>query len=139
MINLMFKVKNNTIPEALEHRFEIAQLHYPTMYGENNFIERKIYFKATKLSISSRGPCLWNNLTDRDTKTITSTLLFKRKLKNHLIKVQTTFRNFIRYRTIPSLNSLSDNFQRMVGHSLKILCNAARFLRCVSLFWSIMW
>ena len=88
VINLMFRVKNNTKPEAFENKFEIVHHHYPTKHSENNFTEPKIYFKATKFAISSRGPRLWNSLTDKDTKTITSTPLFKRKLKNHLIKVK---------------------------------------------------
>ena len=88
VINLMFRVKNNTIPEAFVNKFEIVHHHYPTRHSENNFIEPKIYFKATKFAISSRGPRLWNSLTDKDTKTITSTPLFKRRLKNHLIKIK---------------------------------------------------
>ena len=76
----MFRVKNNTKPEAFEIKFEIVHYHYPTKHSENNFTEPKIYFKATKFAISSRRPRLWNSLTDKDTKTITSTPLFKRKL-----------------------------------------------------------
>ena len=88
VINLMFRVKNNTIPEAFVNKFEIVHHHYQTRHSENNFIEPKIYFKATKFAISSRGPRLWNSLTDKDIKTITSTPLFKRSLKNHLIKIK---------------------------------------------------
>ena len=84
----MFRVKNNTKPEAFENKFEIVHYHYPTKHSENNFTEPKIYFKATKFAISSRRPRLWNSLTDKDTKTITSTPLFKRIFKNHLIKVK---------------------------------------------------
>ena len=88
VINLMFRVKNNTIPEAFVNKFEIVHHHYQTRHSENNFIEPKIYFTATKFAISSRGPRLWNSLTDKDIKTITSTPLFKRRLKNHLIKIK---------------------------------------------------
>ena len=52
-------------------------------------------------------------------------------------KFKDIFRNFFRYRTKTSLNSLSRNFPMVVGHFLKILYNAASFLRCVSLLWSI--
>ena len=62
-----FRVKNNTIPKAFENKFEIP-----------NFIEPKIYFKATKITILSRRPRLWS----------ASTPLFKRKLKNHLVKIK---------------------------------------------------
>ena len=84
----MLGVKNNTIPEAFENKFEIIHCHCPTKHSENNFIEPQIYFKATKFAISSRGPPLWNSLTDKDTKTITSAPAFKRRLKNHLIKIK---------------------------------------------------
>ena len=78
----MFRVKNNTIPEAFVNKFD------QTRHSENNFIEPKIYFNATKFAISSRRPRLWNSLTDKGIKTITSTPLFKRRLKNHLIKIK---------------------------------------------------
>ena len=84
----MFRVKNHTILEAFDNEFEIIHHHYPKRHSENNFTEPKIYFKATKFAISSRGPRLWNNLTDNETITITSIPLFKRKLKNHLIKIK---------------------------------------------------
>ena len=44
----MFRVKNNTLPEAFANRFEIVHHHYPTRHSENNFIEPEIYFKDTK-------------------------------------------------------------------------------------------
>ena len=95
VINLMFRVKNNTIPEAFVNKFEIVlHHHYQTRHSENNFIEPKIYFKATKFAISSRGPRLWNSLTDKDI--ITSTPLFKRRLKNHLIKIKNITKLFLR-------------------------------------------
>ena len=87
VINVIFRIKNNTIPEAFESKFEVVHNYYPTRHSENNFIEPKIYFKATKFAISSRGPRLWDSLTDKDTKAITSTPLFKRRLKKHLIKI----------------------------------------------------
>ena len=78
--------------------FEILNHHYPTTHSENSFTETKIYFKATNFEISLRGPHFLNSLTDKDAKTITSTPLFKRRLKNHLIKIiniTICFRNFI--------------------------------------------
>ena len=62
--------------------------HYPKKHSENNFIDPKIYFKATKFALSSREPRLWNTLADKYTKQITSTSLFKTKFKNHLIKIK---------------------------------------------------
>ena len=100
----MFRVKNNTFPEAFANRFEIVHHHYPTRHSENNFIEPKIYFKDTKSAISSREPRLWNSLTDKDAKTITSTSLFKRKLKNHLIKIKNITNYFEEFFSISYCN-----------------------------------
>ena len=62
-INLMFKVKNNTIPEAFRTKFQIVQHNCATRHSKNNFEEPKTIFKATKFAISSRGPRLWNKHT----------------------------------------------------------------------------
>ena len=76
----MFRVKNNTIPEAFRTKFQIVQHNYVTRHIKNNFEEPKITPKATKFAISSRGPCLWNKHTDRFVKIITLDLVFKAKL-----------------------------------------------------------
>ena len=72
MINLMFRV--NTIPEVFENKFKIGRHNYPKRHSKNNLAEHKIYFKATKFAISSCTPCLWNSLTNKDTKTIMYTM-----------------------------------------------------------------
>ena len=87
-VNLMFRLKSNTIPEAFRTKCQIAQHNYATRYNENNFEEPKITFKATKFAIPSRGHRLWNKHTDRFVKTITSALLFKAKLKEYLVKLR---------------------------------------------------
>ena len=87
-VNLMFRVKHNTIPEAFSTKFEIEQHNYATWHSENNFEEPKITLKTTKFAISSRGPHLWNKHTDRFVKTITSALVFKAKLKEYLIELR---------------------------------------------------
>ena len=87
-VNLMFRVKNNIIPEAFRTKFQIVQHNYATRHSENNFEERKITFKVTKFAISSRGPLLWNKHTDRFLRTITSALLFKAKIKEYLVKLR---------------------------------------------------
>ena len=91
-VNLMLRVKNNTIPEAFWTKFEIVQHNYATRHSENNFEEPKITLKTTKFAISSRGPRLWNKHTDKFVKTITSALDFKlRNVTNYfyLIKLLT--------------------------------------------------
>ena len=57
-VNLIFRVKSNTIPEAFWTKFQIAQHNYVTRHSKNNFEEPKITLKATKFAISSRGPRL---------------------------------------------------------------------------------
>ena len=37
--HVMFKVKNNTIPESFENKFEMLRHYYPTRHSENNFNE----------------------------------------------------------------------------------------------------
>ena len=51
--NLIFRVKNFTIPVAFWTKFQIVQHNYATRHSKNNFDETKITFKATKLVISS--------------------------------------------------------------------------------------
>ena len=87
-VNLMFRVKNNSIPETFWKKFQIVQHNYMTRHSKNNFEEPKITLKATKFAISSHGPRVWNNHTDRFLKTITSALAFKAKLKEYLIKLR---------------------------------------------------
>ena len=71
-VNLMFRVKNNTIPKAFRTKFQIVQHNYVTRHSENNFEKPKITLKSTKFAISSRGPRLWNKHTDRFVKTSSS-------------------------------------------------------------------
>ena len=89
-VNLIFRAKNNTIPESIRTKFQIqiVQHNYATRHSENNFGEPKITLKTTKFAISSRGPRLSNKHTDRFLKTITSALVFKAKLKEYLIKLR---------------------------------------------------
>ena len=75
-VNLVVRVKNNTIPEAFRTKFQIVQHSYATRHSENKFEEPKITFNATKFAISSRGPRLWDKHTDRFVKTITSAVRF---------------------------------------------------------------
>ena len=71
-VNLMFRVKNNTIPEAFRTKFQIVQHNYATRHSKNNFEKPKITLKATKFAIPSRGPRLWNKHTDGFVKTSSS-------------------------------------------------------------------
>ena len=52
IINLMFRVKNNTITEALENKFEIVHHHYPIQHSKTNFTGTEKYFKVSKWAIT---------------------------------------------------------------------------------------
>ena len=84
----MLRVKNNTIPEAFCTKFQIVQYNYPIRHSKTKFDKPKMTFKFTKFATSSRGSRLWNKYTDKFLKTITSFLLFKTKLREHLVKLR---------------------------------------------------
>ena len=88
VINLMLKIKNNTIPEAFRTKFQKVQYSYATRHSENYFEKPKIIFKATKFAISSRGLRLWIKHTDRFLKGMNSALLYKAELKKYLVKLR---------------------------------------------------
>ena len=89
ILNVMFQVKTNTIPETLQKKFKVIEHNYSTRYSEYNFKEPNIFFRVTlKFAISSRGPRLWNKHTDQLLKTTNSLPLFKDKIKDRLIKLK---------------------------------------------------
>ena len=88
ILNIMFRVKNNTIPKALQNKFQVIKHSYSTRHSENNFVEPKFSLNVTKFAISSRGPRLWNKHTDKQAKTTNSASLFKEKIKDHLLKLR---------------------------------------------------
>ena len=63
ILNIMFQVKTNTIPETLQNKFKVIEHNYSTRYSEQNFKEPNIFFRVTKFAISLRGPHLWNKHT----------------------------------------------------------------------------
>ena len=89
-INLMFGVKNNTITEEIWTKFQMVQHNYVTRQMKNNLKNLK-----SKFAIPSRGTCLWNKHTETFFKIITSTLLFKAKLK--VIRVFRKVTNYFQY------------------------------------------
>ena len=54
-----FRVKNNTIPSALDEKFQLIQHNYRTNFSKNNYKESKLNLMITKFAISPRGPRLW--------------------------------------------------------------------------------
>ena len=88
ILNIMFQVKTNTIPETLQNKFKVIEHNYSTRYSEYSFKEPNIFFRVTKFSILSCGPRLWNKHTDKFLKTTNSLPLFKAKIKDCLIKLK---------------------------------------------------
>ena len=87
-VNLMFRVKNNTIPDIFCTKFQIVQFNFAIRHSKNNFDKPKMTFKVTKFGTSSPGSRLLNKHTDKFWKTITSALIFKAKLKDYLAKLR---------------------------------------------------
>ena len=89
ILNIMFRVKTNSIPETHLNKLKIKEHHnYSARYSKCNFKEPNTLFRITKFAISSRGPRIWNKHTDKLLKTKNSLPLFKAKIKNRLIKLK---------------------------------------------------
>ena len=66
----MFRVHNKTIPKNFQTKFQYIEYKYETRQSKDNFIIPKRNTQITRFAISSRGPCIWNSLTNNPTKTI---------------------------------------------------------------------
>ena len=88
ILNIMFRVKTNSIPETLQNKFKVIERNYSTRYGEYSFKEPNIFFRVTKFAISLHGPRLWKKHTDKFLKTTNSLPLPKAKIENCLIKLK---------------------------------------------------
>ena len=94
VLNFMFRVKNNTIPNVFNKKFKLINHIYPTRNSQNNFVLSMIKYKQTKNAISVRGPSLWNNVLKENQKIITSEPLFKGKLKDLLLSLENEIQYF---------------------------------------------
>ena len=83
----MFRVHNENIPISFLNKFHYIEHRYPTRHSENNFVIPKTNLRITNYAISSRGPRIWNGLTDYQTKSFTFHPLFKKKIKENLLKL----------------------------------------------------
>ena len=73
----MFRVDNETIRESFQTKFQYIEHKYETRQTRDNFITPKRNTRITHFALSSRGPCIWNSLTNNPTKTISFYPLFK--------------------------------------------------------------
>ena len=60
VLNLMFRVHNQTIPKSFQTKFQYIEHKYETRQSKDNFIIPKRNTRITRLAISSRGPRIWN-------------------------------------------------------------------------------
>ena len=89
VLNFMFRVHNETIPKSFQTKFQYIEHKYETRQSKDNFIIPKRNTRITRFAISSRGPRIWNSLTNNPTKTIDFYLLFKSTIKENLLKLKT--------------------------------------------------
>ena len=88
ILNIMFRVRTNSIPETLQNRFKVIEHNYSTRHSDYSFKGPNIFFRVSKFAISSRGLCLWNKHADKPLKTTNLLSLFKAKIKDRLIKLK---------------------------------------------------
>ena len=84
----MFNVKNGLIPDAFQNKFDMISRDYFRKNSMCNFKEPRFSLKITKVAISSRGPRLWSETLDNNTKAFTSYSLFQATIKNRLINLE---------------------------------------------------
>ena len=83
----MFKVKNRKGPNIFKSQFEEIDHHYKTRYSFNSYKISKASLKTKRLSISYRGPYLWNSILNKNLKLPRTLNSFKRLLKSHLFEL----------------------------------------------------
>ena len=90
---LMFKVKHNMAPAAISELFKPIHHKYCTKSSSQNFYNPKTISKTTTFSISSRGPFLWNNFLNSNTKEIVLLSKFKNTVKKIILNLlnETTY------------------------------------------------
>ena len=62
VLNFMFRVHNETIPKSFQTKFQYIEHKYETRQSKDNFVIPKTNTRITRFAISSRGPCIWNQL-----------------------------------------------------------------------------
>ena len=93
VLNFMFRVQNETIPKSSQTKFQYIELKYETRQSKDNFIIQKRNTQIIRFAISSRGPRIWNSLTNK-TKTIDFYPLFKCTIKENLLQLKTETNDF---------------------------------------------
>ena len=87
-------MKGNTAPCFFENQWATIQHQYSTKFSKNNFVENHLVYCQTKLSVSSRGPRLWNKLLDQQKKALDHETCFKKLIKLSLLSFEKQKRFF---------------------------------------------
>ena len=85
----MFGVHNQTLPKSFQTKFQYIEHKYQTRQSKDTSIIPKGNAQITRFAISSRGPHIWNSLTNNPTKTIDFYPVFKSTIKENLLKLKT--------------------------------------------------
>ena len=94
VLTFMFKIKTNTAPLVFRTQRKEIQHTYPTRCSKNSFVENQLVYSQTKFSVSSRGPRLWNNISDQQQKAILHETIFKESVKLPLLLLENEIRLF---------------------------------------------
>ena len=89
VLNFMFRVHNETIARSFQTKIQYTEHKYETKQSKDNFITPKRNTRIIRFAISSRGPGIWNSLTNNPTKTIDFYPLFKSTIRESLVKLKT--------------------------------------------------
>ena len=89
VLNFMFRVHNQTIPKSFQVKFQYIEHKYESRQSKDNFIIPKRNTRVTRFAISSRGPHIWNSLTNNPTKTIDLYPVLISTIKENLLKLRT--------------------------------------------------
>ena len=83
----MFRVHNETIPKSFQTKFQYIEHKYETLQSKDNCIIPKRNTRITHFAISSRGPGIWNSLTNNPTKQSNNPTI-KSTIKENLLKLK---------------------------------------------------
>ena len=83
-LTFMQKTKLKQTPKIFSQTFQPITHKYPTKYAKNNFVKPKPKLKISNFSVSIRGPALWNDFLNSNTKSLTSLHMFQSAIKNQI-------------------------------------------------------
>ena len=82
--SFMYQVKHNNVPKIFNSNFSAVEHPYSTRFSLNSF-QLPRSSGASKFSIISRGPKLWNDYLTKEDKNCPSYYAFKRNLKKRIL------------------------------------------------------